>query len=104
MSQPNIKNDGHDTGVTFAGNWLQGFLSSTSVTSHFDVVLVTFDENESQSAVNHVYTAIAGKAVTNKGFTDNTALTHYSVLATLEANFGLGNLGKNDVSATVFNL
>jgi hypothetical protein len=92
------------TGVTFAGKWLQGFLFSTSVTFHFDVVLVTFDENESQSAVNHVYTANARKAVTNKGFTDNVALAHYSLLATLETNFGLGNLGKNDVSAKVFNL
>ncbi|KIM81495.1 hypothetical protein PILCRDRAFT_821283 [Piloderma croceum F 1598] len=101
---PNINNDGHNTNVTFAGNWLKGFLASTSVTSHFDVVLVTFDETEAQTGPNHVYTAIAGKAVTNKGATVSTALTHYSVLATLEANFGLGNLGKNDVTATPFPL
>jgi len=65
---------------------------------------VTFDETEAQTGANHVYTAIAGKAVTNKGATVSTALNHYSVLATLEANFGLGNLGKNDVSATHFPL
>ena len=102
--QPNIRNDGHDTGVTFAGNWLSGFLSSTSATSHFDVVVVTFDETASSGGVNHVYTAIAGRAVTNPGTTDNTPLNHYSILKTLEVNFGLGNLGKNDVTATAFNL
>jgi hypothetical protein len=93
----NIKNDGHDTDVTFAGNWLHTFLSSTGATSHFDVVLVTFDEDESDAPSNQVYTAIAGRAVTNAGTTDNTALNHYSVLKTLETNFGLGNLGENGV-------
>jgi len=101
---PNIDNDGHDTSVTFAGNWLKNFLSSTNVTSIFDLVLVIFDEDKSLGAANQVYSAIAGKAVRNAGRTDNTALNHYSVLATLEANFGLGNLGQNDASATAFNL
>jgi hypothetical protein len=104
LAQPNIDNDGHDTGVTFAGNWLKGFLSSTNVASHFDAVLVTFDEDESHGAANQVYTAAVGKAVTKPGTTDKTALTHYSLLSTLEANFGLGNLGKNDVSAPKFTL
>lgn len=100
---PNINDDGHDTNVTFAGTWLNGFLTSTGATSYFDVVLVIFDEN-SGTIPNQVYAAIAGKAVTNPGTTDNTALDHYSVLKTLETNFGLGNLGKNDVTATAFSL
>lgn len=103
MGQPNINNDGHDTGVTFAGNWLHNFLASTGATSHFDVVIVLFDE-DSGTTINHVYAAIAGRAVTNVGTTDNTALNHYSLLKTLETNFGLGNLGKNDVTATAFSL
>jgi hypothetical protein len=64
---------------------------------------VVFDENAG-AVPNRVYAAIAGRAVTNVGTTDSTALTHYSLLATLEANFGLGNLGKNDVTARPFNL
>ena len=104
LLQPNINNDGHDTDVTTAGNWLSDFLSSTGATSHFDVVLVTFDETKAQGGVNQVFTAIAGKAVTNPGTTDSTALDHYSLLKTLETNFGLGDLGKNDVSASAFNL
>ena len=91
-------------GVTFAGTWLSSFLSSTNVISHFDVVLVTFDETESYFGANRVYTAIAGKAITNPGTIDRTALNHYSLLKTLETNFGLGNLGKNDVFATAFRL
>ena len=89
--------------MTFAGNWLKGFLASTPVTSHFDVVMVTFDE-DSGTVPNHIYTAIAGRAVTNVGTTDSTALNHFSLLKTLENNFGLGNLGKSDVSATPFSL
>jgi len=100
---PNIKNDGHDTGVAFAGTWLNGFLNSTSAKSHFDVVLVLFDENDN-STPNQVYAAIAGRAVTNVGTTDNTALNHFSLLKTLETNFALGNLGKSDVTATAFTL
>ena len=103
MLQPNINDDGHNTNVTFAGSWLSGFLASTGATSHFDVVIVLFDE-DSGTTINHIYAAIAGKAVTNVGTTDNTALNHYSVLKTLEMNFGLGNLGLNDVTATPFSL
>ncbi|KIM39457.1 hypothetical protein M413DRAFT_446962 [Hebeloma cylindrosporum] len=98
---PNLNNDGHDTGVTFAGNWLKNFLATTPVLTTFDVVMVTFDENAGASP-NKVYTAIAGKKVTTAGVTDSTALNHFSLLKTLENNFGLGNLGKSDVTATPF--
>jgi acid phosphatase len=73
------------------------------VTSHFDVVLVLFDEDATAPS-NQVYAAIAGKAVTNIGTTDATALNHFSLLATLETNFGLGNLGKSDATAKSFSL
>jgi hypothetical protein len=65
--------------------------------------MVTFDEN-AWAIPNQVYTAIAGRAVRNVGTTDSTALNHFSVLKTLENNFGLGNLGKSDVTATPFSL
>ena len=63
-----------------------------------------FDEDAGGTTSDHIYAAIAGRAVTNVGTTDNTALNHYSLLKTLENNFGLGNLGKNDVTATPFAL
>lgn len=101
---PNINNDGHNTNVGTAGSWFSGFLKSSNILSHYDVVLATFDESETYTGPNQVYAAIAGKAVTAKGVTDNTALTHYSVLATLEQALGLGSLGKNDASAPVFKI
>lgn len=101
---PNINNDGHNTDVGTAGQWLSGFISKNNLLSLYDVVLVTFDESETYSAPNQVYTAIAGRKVTNPGTQDNTALTHYSVLSTLEKNFALGNLGKSDATAPVFSL
>jgi acid phosphatase len=41
---------------------------------------------------------------TNRGAVDHTALNHYSLLKTLEMNFGMGDLGKSDVGATAFRL
>ena len=90
--------------MTFAGNWLNSFLASSNVLSAFDLVLITFDENEADTGDNQVFTAIQGQAVTSVGAQDGTTLSHYSVLATLEGNFGLGNLGKNDVTTNAFTL
>jgi hypothetical protein len=36
------------------------------------------------------------------GSTDNNPYTHYSLLRTVEENFGLGNLGRGDANATVY--
>lgn len=38
------------------------------------------------------------------GTTDNTEYTHYSLLKTIENNFNLSNLGRNDSTANPFNL
>jgi hypothetical protein len=48
-----------------------------------------------------VYTALVGPVVTSTT-ADATGYTHYSILKTIENNWGLGNLGKSDVSATAF--
>jgi acid phosphatase len=36
------------------------------------------------------------------GSTDNNHYNHYSLLATVEQNWGLPNLGRGDATATVF--
>jgi hypothetical protein len=38
------------------------------------------------------------------GTTDETFYTHYSSISTVEANWGLKNLGRNDINATVANV
>jgi acid phosphatase len=99
---PNLLNDGHDTGVTFAGQylnsvWLPRF-RNTAFTQNL-VVAVTFDESATNP--NHVYTALCGGAVVSGG-QDNTAYTHYSLIRTVENNWNLPSLMQGDTSANAF--
>ncbi|PWN52667.1 hypothetical protein IE53DRAFT_260403 [Violaceomyces palustris] len=103
---PDINNDGHDTSIDYAGNWLSGFLSKYN--DHFQntntVLHLTFDESETYTGPNLVYSTISGGSVDPSlvGTTDNTGYTHYSMLKTVENNWGLGSLQTNDANATPF--
>jgi len=99
---PNIQNDAHDTNITFGGKWLDNFL--TPRLPKFPprtVVIVTWDEDDYTEA-NQVLTFMIGDMLQPLS-TDNTKYTHYSMLATVEDNWGLGNLGLNDATAPLFN-
>ncbi|KAL3683640.1 hypothetical protein R1sor_001662 [Riccia sorocarpa] len=97
---PNQCNDGHDPGVTYAGKFLDSFMTSTftgnAITGR-TLVVITFDENSGTSG-NQIYTALVpfGSLSITAGSTDNTNFNHYSLLKTIEQNFGTGNLGLND--------
>lgn len=102
-----IANDGHDTSVTVAGAWARSFLTPLLSNANFlkkTLVLLTFDETESYTSNNQVYSILLGDAVPSnlKGTTNNTAFNHYSQMATVEKNWGLGNLGLGDSTATSF--
>ncbi|KAF8955930.1 hypothetical protein BGZ46_002509 [Entomortierella lignicola] len=108
---PNIKNDGHDTTVAYAGQWLTGFLNPLLKNTNFikrTLVVVTFDESETYSEpTNHVLGLLFGDVVSSKVNTvDSMFYTHYSLISTVENNWGLGNLGRNDVGdlANVFSI
>jgi len=96
---PNIDNDCHDTDIAFGGKWLNGFL--TSRLSKFPkgtLIFVTWDEDEG-SEDNRIFTFMLGSMIT-PGSQDANEYNHYSLLRTVEANWGLGNLGRNDADAT----
>ncbi|OZJ05608.1 hypothetical protein BZG36_01469 [Bifiguratus adelaidae] len=101
---PDINNDGHDTNVTYASNWLQNFLEpriSNPAFSNNTLFVVTFDEQATYlSLTNHVMTVLFGPAVQRALKTDGNAYNHYSLLKTVEDNWNLGNLGTHDVDAT----
>jgi hypothetical protein len=65
-----------------------------------------FDENESADQPNQVFSILLGGALPDslKGKTDSTYYTHYSTISTVEANWQLKNLGRNDVNKTVSNV
>jgi len=100
---------GHDTGVTFASNWTRTFLSNVLDNSKFNnntCVLLTFDENEIYPLENRVYSLLLGNAIPSNltGTNDSTFYTHYSQLSTVQANWGLYNLGRQDTNKSVANV
>ncbi|KAJ7088900.1 phosphoesterase family-domain-containing protein [Mycena belliarum] len=107
---PNMVNDAHDTTIDFAASfleyWLLPLLTDKRVNCDRTLILLTFDENESSVIENTVFTLALGGAVPKKlhGAKDNTLYTHYSSLSTVQANWALGSLGRQDTNATVSNV
>ncbi|KAK4040345.1 phosphoesterase family-domain-containing protein [Parachaetomium inaequale] len=106
---PNMMNDGHNTTLDFATKWSHKFLQPLLAEKAFDertLIALTYDESETYSEPNHIVTLLLGNAIPPalKGTEDDTFYTHYSILSTLQANWGLHNLGRYDVGANVFKL
>jgi hypothetical protein len=96
---PNMRNDGHDTSLSFAANWLKGFLEpilADPTVMKNTLIVVTFDESATQSN-NHIYTVFLGDMV--KPGVDSKHYDHYNLLRTIEDNFGLGTLGAQDATS-----
>lgn len=101
---PNASHDGHDTSVTVAGAWVRKFLEETfpDKLPKGTLVVVTFDESGGNRD-NRIYTLFLGDMVKDPSQLDAATLgkryTHYSVLRTIEDNFGLQPLTANDREA-----
>jgi hypothetical protein len=97
---PNVKNDGHDTGVAFADKWYRKTFQS--LFSNLDLmkdtlIITTFDENGG-AAGNVVYTNFNGPMVRG-GIVIPDRLTFFSLIKLIEQNWTLGSLGKEDLGA-----
>lgn len=68
------------------------------------LILLTYDESETYPIPNRIVSLLLGGAVPDnlKGTNDSTVYSHYSILSTLENNFGLPTLGRYDAGANVF--
>ena len=101
---PNRNNDGHDTSVKFAAEWLRTFLDKQFPESlrKGTLVIVTFDESD-HNADNRIFTLFLGDMVKDASQQDpkvlNRYYTHYSVLRTIEDNFGVEPLAAGDRDA-----
>lgn len=98
---PNIRNDGHDTGVKYADGWYRqkfsGYFSDTNFMRD-TLVVSTFDENAGSSG-NLIYTSFFGPMV-QPNFVVNDPVNLYSLLKLIEDNWSLGSLGKQDTTAS----
>jgi len=98
---PNLRHDGHATGVREADAWLQAFLPPLLSDPHFrrrSLLVVTFDE-DSGSVGNHIYTVLVGEMV-QPGASNGRWYNHYSLLRLIEDNYRVGTLGREDAKAT----
>lgn len=103
---PNMTNDGHDSSIKAAAHWSRSWLTPLLKNEYFmnnTLVVLTFDENEIYSTQNQVFTILLGGAIPDhlKGTKDHTYYDHYSLLSSVEANWDLDSLGRNDVDANV---
>jgi hypothetical protein len=106
---PNMTNDGHDTTVTFAAEWSRAFLEPLFNNFYFmnnTLIVLTFDEDETYTEGNKVFTLLLGGAIpaSLKGTTDGTFYNHYSMLSTVEVNWDLPSLGRWDCGANVLEI
>lgn len=101
---PNMNHDGHDTTAAVAGAWVRKFLDETFPQNlrKGTLVIVTFDESGGNED-NRIYTVFLGDMVKDASQQDPSVLAkhynHYSVLRTIEDNFGLAPLTENDRNA-----
>ena len=101
---PNMNHDGHDTNAEVAGSWAKKFLDETfpEKLRTGTLVIVTFDESGGNED-NRIFTLFLGDMVKPANQQDPATLakhyTHYSVLRTIEDNFGLEPLTANDREA-----
>ncbi|KAG0675919.1 hypothetical protein C6P42_001477 [Pichia californica] len=105
---PNMTNDAHDSNIRVAGKWTRDFMTPLLSNEYFmnnTLVLITFDENETYGDQNTVFSILLGGALDDslKGTTDNTFYDHYTQIASAEVNWDLYNLGRNDVTANIWN-
>lgn len=128
---PNMWNDGHYTNGTQVepaerapalvdqmATWLESFFGAMRFPgprSHLPprtLVVVTTDESDFEAALeagnkytydgpNQIYTVLLGDMIAPGGFEEG-CYNHYSLLRTIEKNFGLGHLGKNDAQSNWF--
>ncbi|RKO83260.1 phosphoesterase, partial [Blyttiomyces helicus] len=96
---PNMNNDGHDTSLAFASNWLQGFLEPklTDPAYASTVFFITWDENSGVIpgiGSRQVWGLLAGQPIASvAGTKDDNHYNHYSLLRTVELNWNLQSVG-----------
>jgi phospholipase C len=105
---PNVCDDAHNCSLSTGDNWLSGVVPKIINSSEFNstVLFITYDEGSTNLGVNssqgggHVACIIVSPFV-KMGYTSQVQYSHYSLLATIEAIYNLGNLGQNDATAPV---
>ena len=91
---PNLCNDEHDCGLSTGDGWLQAHVEP--MLAHGATVILTYDEGSSSAGINgtsgggNIYTVVVGPGIAPR--VDAGQYTQYSMLAAIEARYGLTKL------------
>jgi len=100
---PNLCNDMHDCSVATGDSWLRTHLSAYArwAMTHDSLLIITWDEDDGSQS-NQIPTIFAGQLVLPSRYAER--ITHYSVLATLEAAYGLPRDGSAAAATPITNI
>jgi phosphatidylinositol-3-phosphatase len=101
---PNLCNSGHDCGLRTVDDWLWGItdrlLPALEATGEPYLLVLTWDEGQGSHSCCGLPAEAGGRIATafvspqvRSGFEDDTPYTHYSLLKTISAAWGLDYLG-----------
>lgn len=101
---PDLCDDMHDCSVATGDAWLAHnvpqILGSPAFTTQRSLLVITFDEGESG---NNVVPCIFAGPAARRAYTTGTPYNHYSLLRTVEEQWGLAPLAAGDAAATPMN-
>jgi phospholipase C len=98
---PNLCDDMHNCSVGVGDAWLSNnvpqILRSPAFTTQRSLLVITFDEGDSS---NNVVPCIFAGTAARRGYVSATSFSHYSLLRTIEAEWGLKPMTANDAAAS----
>jgi phosphatidylinositol-3-phosphatase len=101
---PNICDDAHSCSLAAGDIWLSSVVPKIVSSSSFasTALFIVYDEGSSsdQSGGGGQVPCIMVSPFAKADYVSNVLYSHYSLLATVEAIFKLGNLGRNDATAS----
>jgi len=101
---PNINDDAHSAPLATGDEWLSTFVPKIINSSSFatTALFITYDEGNPNDTVGGggQVPCILVSPLAKLGYVSHAEYSHYSLLATVEAIFNLGSLGRNDTTAS----
>ena len=100
---PNLCHDMHDCSVAAGDTWLRAHIGGYAdwAMTHDSLLILTWDEDDSSQG-NHIATIFAGQRVRPGSYAE--PISHYSVLATIEAAYALPRDGQAATATPVTNI
>jgi phosphatidylinositol-3-phosphatase len=99
---PNICDDAHSCPLATGDKWLSEFIPTIQSSPIYSstVIIIVYDEGTTNiGGGGHVPLFVVGPSSLVKNTQSNVSYNDYSILATVEAIYNLGNLGRNDTTA-----